>query len=353
MRPRGIGPILAVALLAPVLASADRIDDYVAARVKEFHLPGLSLVVIKNGQIVKAQGYGLADVENKIPAQADTVYKIGSVSKQFIATGIMLLVQDGRIALGDPVGKYIPAAPAAWKPITIRHLLTHTSGIVRESPAFSPIRDEPEAQVFKAALSVPLRFVPGEKWEYSNVGYYALAEIISAIAGAPWTEYLHEKLFTPAGLATTFPTNTTRSVINLAAGYTSNDNDRKAGFRFPFRPSGAFLSTILDLARWDAALDSDRILSEASRRQMWSPVRLKRRDNCSVWFWLARPLDERQSPRAPWRRIAGICRRVFEICRPAPDRHRADQWRRRGFAVDCEWSCRAVPAELSAAGNFC
>ena len=275
MRPRSIGVlILALLLFAPVLASTDRIDDYVTARVKEFHLPGLSLVVIKDGQIVKAQGYGLTDVESRVPAQADTVYKIGSVSKQFIATGIMLLVQDGGIALADPVGKYIPAAPAAWRPITIRHLLTHTSGIVRESPAFSPIRDEPEAHVFKAALSVPLRFMPGEKWEYSNVGYYALAEIISAVAGTPWTEYLQEKVFRPADLTTTFPTNTTRSIANLAAGYTGNDNARKADFRFPFRPSGAFLSTILDLARWDAVLDSNRILSEASRRQMWSPVRL-------------------------------------------------------------------------------
>jgi D-alanyl-D-alanine carboxypeptidase len=266
--------ILALLLLAPTAARADRVDDYLRARIKEFHLPSVSLVVIKNGEIVRAQGYGLADVEGKVPAQADTVYKIGSVSKQFIATAIMLLVQDGRIALTDPVVKYIPAAPATWAPITIRHLLTHTSGIVRESPAFSPIRDEPEAHVFNAALSAPLRFVPGEKWEYSNIGYYALAEIIAVAAGTPWTNYLHERVFAPAGLATTFPTNTTRSVPNLAAGYTGNDNAKKANPWFPFRPSGAFLSTVLELAKWDAVLDSNRILSEASRREMWSQVSL-------------------------------------------------------------------------------
>ena len=275
MHLRRVGvPILALLLLAPAAARADRVDDYLRARIKEFHLPGVSLVVIKNGEIVKAQGYGLAHVEGKVPAQADTVYKIGSVSKQFIATAIMLLAQDGRIALADPVGKYIPTAPATWAPITIRHLLTHTSGIVRESPAFSPIRDEPEAHVFNAALSVPLRFVPGEKWEYSNVGYSALAEIIGVVAGTPWTNYVHQKVFAPAGLATTLPTNTTRSVANPAAGYTGNDNARKANPWFPFRPSGAFLSTVLELARWDAVLDSNRILSEQSRRQMWSPMTL-------------------------------------------------------------------------------
>src|SRR5688572_2567697 len=98
----------------------------------EFHIPGLSLAVIKRGETVKVAGYGFADAGGKIPATPDTVYKIGSVSKQLIATGIMLLVQEGTLALDDPISKYLSGTPASWAPITIRHLLTHTSGLVRE-----------------------------------------------------------------------------------------------------------------------------------------------------------------------------------------------------------------------------
>jgi len=265
--------VMILGLLAPVAARVDRIDEYVKSRISEFHLPGLCLVVIKNGEIVKAEGYGLADVESKVAANPATVFKIGSVSKQFFAAGIMLLVQDGRVGLADPVSKYISGTPPAWAPITIRHLLTHTAGLVRESPAFDPAKELPDADMIKAAFATPLRFVPGEKWEYSNVGYYVLAEIIRVVTGQSWNDFLRARVFAPAGLTTTFPTSTT-GVAKLASGYTGNDNSRKAAPWFPLRPSGAFLSTVLDLAKWDAALDANRILSADSRRQMWSPVTL-------------------------------------------------------------------------------
>jgi len=185
----------------------------------------------------------------------------------------MLLVQEGRLTLADPVGKYISGTPPAWAPITIRHLLTHTAGLVRESPAFDPAKEQPDAEMIKAAFSVPLRFAPGEKWEYSNVGYYVLAEIIRIVSKRPWSEYLHDTVFAPSGLMTTFPTSR-QSVANLAAGYTGNDNARKAPAWFPLRPSGAFLSTVVDLAKWNTVLDADRILRKESRQQMWSPVTL-------------------------------------------------------------------------------
>src|SRR6266508_6275683 len=123
-------------LAAPLSARADQADDFVQSQMKMFHLHGISVAVMKNGQIVKAQGYGMADDERGTPTQTDTAYKIGSVSKQFIATGIMLLVRDQRVGLDDPINKYIGDIPAAWKLITVRHLLAHTAGLVRESPGF-------------------------------------------------------------------------------------------------------------------------------------------------------------------------------------------------------------------------
>src|SRR5690348_17533323 len=186
------------ALLTVVVATtlrADRVDDYVAAQMKRFDVPGVSFAVLKNGTIVKIASYGLADVARKIPATNDKVYKIGSISKQFIASGIMLLVQDGRMKLDEPVSTYLTGTPPAWRAITVRHLLTHTSGLVRESPAFQPMKAQTDAEVIKAAYSVPLAFSPGAKWAYSNLGYYVLAEIITRVAGRPWPQFLKEQVF--------------------------------------------------------------------------------------------------------------------------------------------------------------
>ena len=138
MPRRSIPLALVLFLSVTAIARADPTDDFIRAEMKRQNIPGLSLAIVKDGQIIKAAGYGLADRTLKIPATPETVYKIASVSKQFIATGIMLLVQEGRLGVDDPISKYLDGTPAAWKDITIRHLLTHTSGIVRESPGFDP-----------------------------------------------------------------------------------------------------------------------------------------------------------------------------------------------------------------------
>src|SRR5215510_3485598 len=269
--------LFAIVLLgaAAVAARADKVDDYVKAEMQKQHVPGLSLAVIKDGKVIKVEGYGLANVELDVPARPESVYKIGSVSKQFIATGIMLLMQEGRISLADPVSKFLEGTPDTWKEITVRHLLTHTSGIVREAPGFDPLKVQNDADVIKTAYPLPLRFAPGEKWEYCNVGYFALAEIIRKISGKPWGDYLNERLFTPLEMNATRTTNMTELVQNRANGYVWRDGKlRNADIYFALRPSGAFLSSVLDLAKWDAALYSDKILKQSTRDQMWSPVKL-------------------------------------------------------------------------------
>ena len=138
-------------------------------------------------------------MEHGIPARPDTVYKIGSVSKQFIATGIMLLVQDGKVAVDDKVSKYLEGTPSTWQAITLRHLLTHTSGLVREGPGFDPYKVQPDIDVIKTAYPLPLQFKPGDKYEYSNLGYFVLAEIIHKVSGKPWGDFLTERVFAPLG----------------------------------------------------------------------------------------------------------------------------------------------------------
>jgi D-alanyl-D-alanine carboxypeptidase len=273
---RAVRAAVALLLLSFVasVARADQVDDYVKAQMKTFGLPSVSLVILEEGKVTKTAAYGVADVVRGTPAAPDTVYKIGSVSKQFIATGIMLLVQDGRLKVDDPISRYLEGTPPTWQPLTIRHLLTHTGGIVRESPAFDPRKVQSDADVIKAAYPLPLRFTPGSKWEYCNVGYFALAEIITRVSGTPWQQFMHERVFKPAGMMVTAPTNITPTLRNRAFGYTGDDNSRQADDWLALRPSGAFLSTAGDLAKWDALLYTDKVLSEASRREMWTPVRL-------------------------------------------------------------------------------
>lgn len=266
---------IAVLLAATIAVRADKVDDYVKSEMQKQHLPGLSLVVIKDQKIIKSEGYGLANVELNVPARPDTVYKIGSVSKQFIATGIMLLVEEGKISLDDHISKFLEGTPDTWKNITVRHLLTHTSGIVREAPGFDPLKIQADADVIKTAYSLPLRFAPGDKWEYCNVGYFSLAEIIHKVTGKPWGDYLQERLFAPLGMSSTRTTTMTDIVQNRANGYVWGEGTlRNATNYIALRPSGAFLSTVLDLVKWDAALYSDKILKQSALNQMWTPVKL-------------------------------------------------------------------------------
>ena len=266
---------LLLILLAFVAVRADKLDDHVKAMMEKQHIPGLAVAVVKDGKIVKAEGYGLANIELNVPVRADTVFKIGSVSKQFISAGILMLAQEGKLSLDDPISKYLEGTPETWKPITIRHLLTHTSGIVREAPGFDPLKIQSDADVIKTAYPLPLRFTPGEKWEYCNVGYFSLAEIIRKVSGKAWGDYLTDVLFKPLGMNATRTTSMTELVSNRANGYGWRDGKySNAAIYLALRPSGAFLSTVLDLAKWDAALYTDQFLKQATREQMWSDVKL-------------------------------------------------------------------------------
>jgi CubicO group peptidase (beta-lactamase class C family) len=255
--------------------ATDTVDRFVAAEMARAHIPGVALAVVRGGKVIKAQGYGFADLEHDIAVTPQTVFKIGSVSKQFLATGIMLLVQEGRVALDDPVAKYFAGAPGSWRGITVRHFLTHTSGVLREGPAFEAMKVQPDSIVISSAFERPLEFATGSKYQYCNVCYFTLAEIIARVSGKPWDVFLDERVFRPLGMTSTRTTTTTALVRNRARGYVWQNNGYVNALEFfALRPSGAFLSTVLDLARWDAALYQDAVLVKASRDAMWTPVRL-------------------------------------------------------------------------------
>lgn len=253
---------------------ADKVDDFIKSEMQKQNIPGVALAVIKDGKVIKNKGYGLANVETNTPITSETVFKIGSISKPIIAMGIMLLVEEGKISLDDKVSKFLDGTPETWKDISVRHLLSHTSGIVREAPGFNPAKIQSDADVIKTAYSLPLNFKPGEKYEYCNVGYFSLAEIIRKVSGKPWSEFLSERILKPLGMHSTRPTTFDEIVPQRANGYSfSNNKLSNSEVYLALRPSGAFLSTISDLIKLDAALNSKEFLKPETRKLMWTPFK--------------------------------------------------------------------------------
>lgn len=272
-------------LLIATVASADAVDTYLRAEMANQRLPGVAVAVLRDGKPTSVRTLGLANIELNAPVTRDTAFKIGSVSKQFIATGIMLLVRDGKVRLDDAVNTYLDDAPSAWSAITLRHLLTHTSGLVRESPGFDGLKIQTDAEVIRQAYDVPLQSAPGQKWSYCNLGYFILAEVIHKASGRPWPEFMTERVFKPLGMSATRTTDSLEIVPNRASGYLFRDNvQHNVGPLVALRPSGAFLSTITDLMKYEAALHDGTLLSKDEQAQMLTPMLLADGSNTQYGF---------------------------------------------------------------------
>ena len=181
--------------------------------------PGVALLVSRNGEIVRAQGFGFSNVELQVPVKPETLFQSGSVGKQFTATAIMMLVEEGKISLDDSITKYFPDAPASWKPVTVRHLLSHTGGFTDYPKDFDFRKDYSEADLLKIVARIPLAFPPGTKWSYSNLGYLTLGILIHRVTGKFYGDVLEERIFHPLGMQTTRIMSEADIIPNRAAGY--------------------------------------------------------------------------------------------------------------------------------------
>ncbi len=272
---------LVLIVLAGSAALADGVDEYVQKQMANRHIPGLSVAVIKDGKPVLLKGYGQANVELGVMATENTVYQLASVTKQFTATAIMMLVEDGKLALDDELPKFFNGLPAAWSKVTVRQLLNHTSGIKSYTnlPGFDKTlrQDLSKEAIIKMAADAPVEFSPGEKYNYNNTGFYLLGMIIEKASGKEYGAFLSERIFRPLGMTAT-RLNDQRDVIQgRAAGYAwEGDRLRNGEYVSPTQPfsAGALISTVADLAKWDAALYTDKLLKRASLEQMWTPEKL-------------------------------------------------------------------------------
>lgn len=265
--------IILAFLLFATAVHADQVDDYVRTVMAERHAPGVAVTVIKNGQVVKMKGYGVASVEFSVPVTTDTVFEIGSVSKQMTAAGIMLLVEDGKVKLDAPISTYLPNTPEAWKDVTVRHLLTHTSGVKSYTSldGFELFRHLKTDEFIKALSPHPLEFTPGEKNIYSNSGFTLLGHIIQTVSGKPYMQFMRERIFTPLGMTKTADRDPQFIIPNRAAGYEWEIDhlEGRDGVLTDLMGAGSIVSTIADMAKWDAALNGKNFLKPDSRAEWW------------------------------------------------------------------------------------
>jgi len=271
-----------------------RVDALVAAFQRETYAPGVSFAVIRAGRdTLVYRGYGLADVENDAAATPLTVYRIGSVTKQFTAAAVLRLVDEKRVELEAPISRYVPRLPEAWSGIRVRHLLNHTAGIpdFRERWLTENLREEaltPDS-VIGLVRNEPLEFAPGTQWKYSNIGYILLGLLIERVSGEPYAHYLRSRLFEPLGLRATRYCDVTPLIPHRAEGYEQRDtsvvNARYTSMTVPFA-AGGLCSTVGDLAVWNRALATGRVVSAASWAMMTTPDSAARASEYGYGVWV-------------------------------------------------------------------
>jgi len=287
-RRAAAGALVAALVLAAPARAADealepridaRIDAFVRAEMARDRIPGVAVAVVERGHLTLARGYGLANVEHGVPVKPETIFESGSIGKQFTAAAVMLLVEDGKLALADPIAKFFPGAPASWQQITVRHLLDHTSGMGDWPQDLDLRRDFSEEDLLRMVQASPLAFAPGERWSYSNLGYVTLGLLVNKVAGKPYGDVLRERVFAPLGMTTARVISEAAIVPDRAAGYQLVDgelqNQEWVSPSVNSTADGSLYLTALDYAKWDAGLDGGTLLRPASLEQIWSPARLR------------------------------------------------------------------------------
>lgn len=265
------------------VTQTNAIDRFVKSEMSRQRVPGVEVGVYSRGRILLAKGYGLADVELNVPVTPETLMQSGSVGKQFVSAAIMMLVEEHKLSLDDSITKYFPDAPASWKPILIKNLLSHTSGLSeyesdnRTGPngPFYLRLDFTEDQLIKKFYAMPIEWAPGTKWAYRNTNYVILGVLIHKLTGERYDRFLHDRIFAPLGMDSTRLISDRDIIKNRASGYEIDDhgqlkNQEWVSPTFNSTADGALYFNVLDMAKWDAALYTTRLLTQASRNRIWT-----------------------------------------------------------------------------------
>ena len=272
---------------------ARQIDDLLS-RIYPDNEPGAAVIVVRNGRILFRKGYGMADMELNVPIRPEMIFAIGSTTKPFTAMAIMILAEQGSLSIDDDITSYLPDYPNPGHRITIRYLLSHTSGIKRLhrlQSYWKRIREDVEVrELVRFFKSESLEFAPGEKYKYCNSGCYLLGQIIEKVSGQSYEQFMQETIFDPLAMTSTTFADNTRVIPNRVKGY------HKEGHRFTNAPfmsyshlyaAGGLLMNVDDLAKWDEALYSDRLISDQQLKQFFAPFQLNNGESSHFalgWF---------------------------------------------------------------------
>ena len=292
MAARWTGPLTSLALSALTAASAQtgdrgalvaRIDSLVEAELRDGPTVGMSVAVYRRGELLHAKGYGFADLEQRVPASVETVYRLGSVTKQFTAAAVLQLAEQGKISLDEDFTRYLPDFSTGGRRVSVTQLLNHTSGIksytsLGEAVSRDSFRvDLPPARLLALIRSQPFDFEPGTSWLYNNSGFYLLGQIIERVSGESYADYLRHHLFEPLGLESTSYCDERAVVRHRAKGYDRAEhgfrNTTPISMSIPYA-AGSLCSTVLDLVAWRRALANGRVISRASYQRMIAPTLL-------------------------------------------------------------------------------
>jgi D-alanyl-D-alanine carboxypeptidase len=286
-------------IIQPSAESLAELDQQIKTYLNENNIPGGLVAVASRGKIIHLGKYGMANVELSVPVTDCTVFEIGSISKQFVSAAAMLLVQENKLGLDDPIHQYLPGLPSEWLGVTVRHLLTHMSGI----PDYEEIRSydvyrfrmTPE-EVIQIAHSRPMDFAPGTGWYYSNTGYFLLSMIVERIEGHPLGQVLKSRIFGPLQMTQTRMADPEAIIPHRAAGYWVNKKGELIN-RNPTETSstlgaGGILSSAHDLTKWDEALYGEQLLCAESKAMMWTPALLPDGESTEYGFgWRVSPYN--------------------------------------------------------------
>lgn len=304
----GLSAQTAAPALTPQQVAA--IDQFVTSQMKNRQVPGVAVGVYSRGQILLAKGYGMSDVELSVPVKPETVFQSGSVGKQFVSAAIMMLVEEGKIILEDSIVKYFPNAPESWKPIQVKNLLSHTSGLAEyESPnrtapngPFYLRLDFTEDELVAKIEALPIDFKVGEKWDYRNTNYVLLGIIIHKATGKFYADFLQERIFKPLGMTSTRLISEADIIPNRASGYELHHGQLKnqewVSPTFNSTADGTLYFNVLDIAKWDAALYGTTLLKQSSLDRMWTvyPLNDGKPNPASYGFgWMMEPMNGHRS----------------------------------------------------------
>ncbi len=269
--------LLTSSLFAAPAVYADALDDAIQAEMKRTGVPGVGVAVVRDGKIILEKGYGLANVEHDIKVTPRTMFQSGSIGKTFTAALIMLLAEEGKLKLTDPISAHLANTPASWKDITIEHLLSHTSGLSDPYAKLDMRKDYTDEELIALEATIPTLFSPGEKWQYSNMGYHLLGFIANKAGGKFYGDQLRERIFAPLGMSTRIISESD-IVPHRSSGYEPVRGVLKhqgwVAPRLNTTADGSLYLTARDLALWDISLYGNKVLSDKIRVSSWTPAKL-------------------------------------------------------------------------------